>query len=158
MPNAREVFAHWEPVLAGLVELVEPLDEAELAWVPPGGVNSIHKLLRHLISAEEFWVEQVIRGGTMTPRTFQLLPTKAAILEDMRRVHARTLSHLDELGWEDLVRERRVVPEGSPFAGQELTLYQILSLCVDHVCHHRGQICLLLRLMGKTPPARYVAW
>ncbi|BAS26166.1 DinB family protein [Limnochorda pilosa] len=150
-------FAFWEPVRLGLKAAVDDLAEEDLAWEPPNGAMSIHKQLRHIITAEEMWVQAALRGGSYTVRSYRVLPTKEAILEDLDRVHQRTLEYLatlDEQGDPEVLRHTVLVPAG-PFEGQHLRVGDILYNLIDHECHHRGQIVLIRRLMGK-PCERFV--
>lgn len=150
MESVRERFRIWEGVRLGLKAAVEDLTEEDLTWSPPNGAMSIHRQLRHIITVEEMWVQAVLRGGSFTPRTHQLLPTKAAILEDMDRVHARTLEYLEDLSPAEL--QRTVEVKQGPLEGRRRRVGDILYNLVDHECHHRGQIVLIRRLMGKPCP------
>lgn len=153
MESVRERFAIWEAVRQGLKVAVEDLTEEDLGWQPPNGAMNIHRLLRHLITVEEFFVQAVLQGGGFTPRTYELLPTKQAILDDMDRVHGRTLAYLDGLSPADL--QRTVEVTHGPLAGKRRRVGDILYNVIDHECHHRGQIVLIRRLMGK-PCERFV--
>lgn len=152
----RRLFSHWEDVRQGIKKLVAPLDSEALLWQPEGSRASIDWIIRHLATAEAFWITGTIRGDAFTPLRRREFPTTAEVMVAWDDIHRRSLATLDNLTLEQLFEEKRVVAEPSPFAGQELTLHQIFWIAVDHECHHRGQIQMLLRLMGREPNDRYL--
>lgn len=145
------LFEPWETIRESIHLIVEPLDEEAFTWRAPGTRHSPDWIVRHLATAEEFWVDGVITGRGFQPKRRREFPGKDAILAEWARVHQRSLEVLGGLTVEDLFRERRTAIEPSPFAGQSFTLYEVFTLLVSHDAHHRGQLQLMLRLMGREP-------
>ncbi|HEY8450071.1 MAG TPA: DinB family protein [Bacillota bacterium] len=152
------LFAHWHAVRRGLKAILASLDGEAWRWRPEGARTSIDWIVRHLATAEAFWILGTVRGEPFTPLRRQDFPDPQAVLAEWDRIHQRSLQTLDELSLDQLLREHRTVGEPSPFAGRELTLHQIFWVVVDHECHHRGQIQLMLRLMGREPNDGYLIW
>src|SRR5690606_7989877 len=63
----RRLFSHWEDVRQGIKKLVAPLDSEALLWQPEGSRASIDWIIRHLATAEAFWITGTIRGEAFTP-------------------------------------------------------------------------------------------
>ena len=66
-----------------------------------------------------------------------------------RRVHDEAVARLADLTDAQLEREL-------PFAGQRMPVRVILwGAMLMHLVHHRGQLSLMCRLAGGTPPGIY---
>jgi uncharacterized damage-inducible protein DinB len=66
-----------------------------------------------------------------------------------RRVHEEAVARLADLTEADLDREM-------PFADRRLAVRDMLwGAILMHLIHHRGQLSLMCRLAGGTPPSIY---
>lgn len=63
-------------------------------------------------------------------------------------VHARTRAWIEETSLEGLLRELELPFDDFPRA----PMAQVLHHLIEHEAHHRGQIFMLLRMQGLTPP------
>lgn len=151
--KAIDLFPFHSEVREGTLAAVRDLTPEQLEWKPPGGVNNIAGLLRHLAQAEDWFIRRVVQGETMTPKRRSELPDLAALLAYLEETRGRTLSLLWEWEAERLAETRELPPQ--EFKGRPrgpVSLHWIFNNLFFHEAHHRGQIYLYLRLMGLEPP------
>jgi uncharacterized damage-inducible protein DinB len=100
----------------------------------------------HIADAEDGWlryaVTQEIEGW---PDTYNLenYPDKQSIIKLLTEVHARTSAYIANLSELDL--ERRIT---APW-GDEFSLLWIIWHIIEHEIHHRGELSLMLGLLGR---------
>ncbi len=147
--NTMEVFSHWRVVRQGLIEALDELADVQLDFVPREGLWSLSTVARHIANAEEGWFRYAVtRQHAEWPGeyTAQAYPTVDAVGELLAEVHARTEAFLETV---DVSELGQVVD--LPW-DEELTLRQIIWHVIEHEACHRGEITLMLGLMGlKTP-------
>lgn len=141
----RDLFAHWDQVRKDLVKTIQQFSEEELKWVPFEGSWAVGQIMLHIADCEDNWLHGVVRGE-FEPWIFYPLadyPTRKAILEVLERAHQRTNAFLDGLATSDLGRVY-TIPDGAQFS-----LYWILWHVLEHEIHHRGELSLILGLLGR---------
>jgi uncharacterized damage-inducible protein DinB len=136
---------------------VAELTEAQLAWKPPGGGNSIGQLLRHIALVELDWVITDLCGEKeLPPGTPALLALDGPMAEPGPRPPAEFIAALD---WcRSLTRERlKRFPKGEieatrTYRGEGVikvfNVRWILYHLLDHEAQHKGQILAVARMMG----------
>jgi uncharacterized damage-inducible protein DinB len=147
--DVRQLFNHAVWANRRLHAPLRELTPDEFARTLDGTHGSIRQTLVHLLNADAIWLERAggpTRGALLNPAdfaTFDEVLARGAQLES----HWQAL--VAALQGEDLSR----TIEFSLASGQQLslTLEQVLQQTVYHAMHHRGQISLLLRLLGKSP-------
>jgi uncharacterized damage-inducible protein DinB len=72
-----------------------------------------------------------------------------AVLAYYHKAHAETVEVLESLTTADL-EKRTVTPGGAP-----IPVWKWLRSMIEHEVHHRGQIYLMLRLLGVPTPPLY---
>lgn len=140
-----QLFAHWVPVRAGLIEVINQFSDAEISVVPFDGSWPAGQIMLHIAEAEDFWLHAVVQE-LVSPHIDYLTatyPTISEIKAVLARSHARTLALLDRLDESDLPRIYT-----SP-SGEEYTLYWIIWHVLEHEIHHRGELSLILGLLGR---------
>lgn len=157
----KDIFPYWTEIRPVLAEAVAPLGPEELGWRPPGGPNAVGDLAWHILEVEERDVHRAAigrPGGVVDPErpSRELGRLRAGPLPagfDGRRLAEALLAGRDEV--EQYLRatdaETLFLPcrrkRGGPTVGESLW-----NAFVEEV-HHRGQVFMLLRMMGRTPPA-----
>ncbi|MGD8814822.1 MAG: DinB family protein [Anaerolineales bacterium] len=142
----KDLFAHWKEVRKDLVATVEAFEESELAFAPFEGCWSVGQILLHIADAEDGWLRYcVTKELEKWPDFYTLVnfPDKSSILQALEEVHARTTAYiagLDETTIEAIV--------ATP-AGDEIPLLWILWHVIEHEIHHRGELTLILGMLGK---------
>lgn len=147
--NAYELFGHWQEVRKGLFQALDRLADAHLDFVPREGLWSLGTTARHIANAEEGWFryagtrELAEWPGAYTAEDY---PTVASIKTLLSDVHERTEAYLTTLGVADLDQVLNM-----PW-GEELSLRWIIWHVLEHEIHHRGEIFLMLGLLGLEAP------
>jgi len=146
--NAAERFDHWATVRAGLLEALALLSDEQLDFVPAERLWSLGKVARHIAEAEEGWFRYVVLGELAAWPEFrdEDTPTVAEVRSLLNRVHERTERYLETLAEEELAQAVH-----TPW-GTDLSLRWIVWHVLEHEIHHRGEIFLMLGLMGMVAP------
>jgi uncharacterized damage-inducible protein DinB len=146
--NAAELFSHWEKVRAGLLLALDQLTDEQLAFVPREGLWSLRTVALHIATAEEGWFRYVVTGELDEwPEVDESeYPTVASIKALLMQVHGRTEDYLQTLNATDL---DWVI---TTFWGAKVSLRWIIWHVLEHEVHHRGEIYLMLGLMGMEAP------
>jgi uncharacterized damage-inducible protein DinB len=114
-----------------------------------GSYGSIRNTLVHMLSAEWGWLDRCgghPRGPALKAGDF---PTLESVVTTWSTVEQHVRSFLSNLKDDDL---GRVVEYSLPNVGTRAgRLGDLLEHAVTHGVHHRGQIALLLRVLGCTP-------
>jgi uncharacterized damage-inducible protein DinB len=143
--SVRSFFAYGRWANRRLLEAAGELSADELDFDLRGSFASIKGTLRHLLWGERswlrFWREDDF-GPDLSPADIPDLPSIVdswAALEKEQDVFARELS-------EEKLRSPRRVDDDS------YVLEELIQHCSNHSTHHRGQVVLMLRQLGRTPP------
>jgi uncharacterized damage-inducible protein DinB len=147
--NAKELFGHWAEVRQGLFQALDRLSDAQLEFVPREGLWSLGKVARHIADAEEGWFRYVVTRehrewpADSSPQDY---PTVGSVKALLAEVHARTEAYLETVDAADL--DRRIE---APW-GEQVSLRWIIWHVLEHEIHHRGEIFLMLGLLGMAAP------
>jgi uncharacterized damage-inducible protein DinB len=147
--NANELFRHWAVVRRGLLQALDELTDAQLGFVPREGMWSLGTVARHIANAEEGWFRYAAtRELAEWPAeyTAQDFPTVESIKALLSEVHARTEALLKQLDAADLDQALEM-----PW-GEKLSWRQIIWHVLEHEIHHRGEIYLMVGLLGLEAP------
>ncbi|MGQ0548896.1 MAG: DinB family protein [Armatimonadota bacterium] len=163
--KAIDLFPYWADNRALLAEIIRPLKEHDLEFRPAVGQRTIGDILRHVITAEEYWWRGGILGepfGAGRPADWDTLtdeqkaayrrqrfPTLPSILQGLQTAHEPMAEFLARTDAAALCEKRRATWE------EDNTLRWILWHLVEHDQHHRGQIYTRLRLLGYDPPSTF---
>ncbi len=156
-------FRSLELVRAGTKAAVHGLSPADLDRSAVADGPTIGRLLAHAGSAEAWWIHKVWRkesspeawrpmlayGNLAKPPAPGASPALAEILSFLDAVREATRLALIKVTDPELDRASVATPEGSA------TLRWVLFHLLEHEAHHRGQIALTRRLIGK--PADFSA-
>lgn len=146
--NAAELFNHWGTVRRHLLRALELLDDEQLAFVPREGLWSLGTVARHIAAAEEGWFRYVVNRELDAWPEFgdKDYVTVASIVALLTEVHARTEAYLSTVEEADL--DRAIA---TPWC-EDLPLRWVIWHVLEHEIHHRGEIYLMLGLMGMEAP------
>ncbi len=111
-----------------------------------GSYGSIRNTMVHILSAQWGWLGRCggpERGARLNPGDY---PTVESLTETWNRVEVYVREFLSTLKDEDLARDFII-------GGAEYTmpLGELMHHAANHGVHHRGQVALLLRLLGYPP-------
>ena len=146
--DAHELFSHSEEVRAGLLQALDLLTEEQLAFVPREGLWSLRTVALHIATAEEGWFRYIATQEVdQWPEVDESdYPTVASIQALLTQVHDRTTAYLQSLNVTDL---DRII---TTFWGAKVSLRWIIWHVLEHEISHRGEIYLMLGLMGMEAP------
>ena len=103
----------------------------------------------HLLSAEWGWLDRcggAKRGPALNAADY---PTFASVRDKWQQVEGHLREFLRNLPDEDLNRVVEFALGSGP--KQSMPLGALMQHAAVHGVHHRGQIALLLRMLGKVP-------
>ena len=145
--KAKEMYRYWDLARQDLVEALGRLTDEQLGFVPKEGMRSIGDVARHIVDAEAGWVSLVVleEDEAWPEYPADELPTVQSILDEMERVHAVTEQLLEEhdVEWLNETREKW---------GGTFSLRWVFWHILDHEIHHRGEIFLMMGMLGVKVP------
>jgi uncharacterized damage-inducible protein DinB len=140
-------FNYWAN--ARLMRALERLSEDDLTKVVGGGHDSIRNTLVHIMSAEWGWLGRCggpPRGPRLRPEDF---PSLDSIKQTWTGLEEFVRTFLTNLTEADLDRPVSYTNDaGEP---RTMALGELMQHAANHGVHHKGQISLMLRLLGSDP-------
>ncbi|HET9531886.1 MAG TPA: DinB family protein [Blastocatellia bacterium] len=132
-----------------LFQTVSQLTPEQFAQPVAGSYGSIRNTLVHALSAEWGWLDRCggpKRGPRLNPDNY---PTVESLVEAWNKVEVYVREFLSKLKDEDVARDAVYLND----RGEELSMPmgELMQHAANHSVHHRGQVALLLRLLGQTP-------
>ena len=141
--HATLAYSHWAN--RRLLQAVGELSPEELDRDLRGSFQSIKGTLRHLLWGERSWLRfwrDDDFGPALSPADFPDLPS---IVETWAALEKEQDAYVQGLT-EEMLRAPRAVDNDS------YVLEELIQHCMNHSTHHRGQVVLMLRQLGRTPP------
>ena len=132
-----------------LMQVISQISADEFARPVAGSYGSIRNTLVHVMSAEWGWLERCggrARGPRLNPDDY---PTADSLVAQWNKVDGYLREFLSTLKDEDLDRNIEFTIGDS--GGSTMPLGELLHHGAIHGVHHRGQVALLLRLLGHVP-------
>src|SRR5687767_1241956 len=147
--DVERLFAYSYWANKRLFQVVSQLTPEQFAQTVAGSYGSVRNTLVHVLSAEWGWLDRCggpQRGAPLIPDDY---PTFEALIETWSKVEAYMRDFLAKLTGADL---DRVIDFTNPRGDKRsLTLGSLMQHSANHGVHHRGQVALLLRLLGYVP-------
>jgi uncharacterized damage-inducible protein DinB len=127
---------------------LEEVSDEQLGFVPREGLWSLGTVARHIAEAEEGWFRHIVTGEWATWPEFEDkdYPTVDSIKQVLTSVHQRTERYLATIDVADL---ERIIH--TPW-DEDIPLRWIVWHVLEHEIGHRGEIYLMLGLMGMELP------
>lgn len=141
-------LAYYDSVRARTRRAVVAIPDEHIEWAPRAGAFSFGDLVRHLAALERWmWAESVQDRPSRYPgHGRDLADGPVPVREYFERLSAESRAIFAALTDEDL--ERRCATP----AGVSLTMWKWLRAMLEHEAHHRGQLYLMLGMVGATAP------
>lgn len=149
MTELEMIVGGWERHRAVTLQFLDALTEEELGWRPTPESMSCDQQLLHAAQAEDFH-ERGLFGGEWNRDRLRLpvpMPSKAELRARFSEVRARMGARLATLAPADLD-----APCAHPNATNSFNLRWWLTFLLEHEVHHKGQLAVYFRLMGKLAP------
>jgi uncharacterized damage-inducible protein DinB len=143
--------------------VLDGITDEQFNWLPPGTINPISTIFLHLLAAEDYFIQSLIRGeplywvaqewgqkiGVQAPpeqghnwdefKTSRVLVSP--VLTYQQAIRAATDTYLDSFSEEEL--DRRVA-----FAGDEFSVAELLMRLIYHSACHGGEISAVKGMQG----------
>jgi uncharacterized damage-inducible protein DinB len=140
-------YGYWAN--AQLFNAVAKLTREQFTQPVAGSYGSIRNTLVHTMSAEAGWLDRCggpKRGPKLDPASY---PTFEALQQHWNQIEQHVRQFLTTLHDEDL--ERRIEYSFGPGPVSSGTVGELMHHAANHAVHHRGQVALLLRMLGHAP-------
>ena len=140
------LLSNWAEVRAGLLATIDKFSDDELSSHPVPRAYSVAETMLHIANEEDGEIRfGITRELSEFPPPFdaQRYRDKPAIIGLLSDVHARTVTYLQGLNDGDL--------DGTVETPWDETHRQIELLwhVIEHEIHHRGELSLILGLLGR---------
>lgn len=132
-----------------ILDALSQLTDDQFTQSVAGSYGSVRNTLVHVLSAEWGWIDRCggpARGPALKADDYPTVDSVRRLMQDVER-HGRTF--LSGLSDNDLDRVVEWTLGGAP--SRQSRLSDLLQHAVIHGVHHRGQIALLLRVLGHPP-------
>jgi len=140
------MLSHWEQIRAKLLETIDKFGDEELPYKPFEASWSVGEIMLHIANEEEgefrYGVTQELKEWPSEYRAedYPTIESTKSLLAD---VHSRTVEYLRTLDEIDL---DRVIE--TPW-GASIRLSNIIGHVMEHEIHHRGELSLILGMLGR---------
>jgi len=144
--KAAKLFQYWDHIRSALVATIEKFSDEELDTVPFASGYSVRQIILHIAQEEYGEIHYGITRRISEfppPYPADRYPTILTLIALLASVHNETLSYLETLQDGDLERE---VEAGW---GGRYALLDMLWHVMEHEIHHRGELSLILGMLGR---------
>lgn len=144
--DVRTLFTYNNWANRRILAACSKLAAAEFGRDLGASFGSVRGTLVHILWGEKRWLRFWLDGSLISDPPLEDFPDTVALekswssLEQDRQAFAAELS-------EERLQARLTV------RGQHFTLGELIQHILNHSTYHRGQVVLLLRQLGHTPPA-----
>jgi len=132
-----------------LFNVISQLTPEQFTVAVAGSYGSIRNTMVHLLSAEWGWLSRCggpERSQRLNPADY---PTVESLIEVSGKVEVHVRDFLSRLNVEDLARDVEYMNDRAE--KRSMPLGALMQHAANHGVHHRGQVALLLRLLGYAP-------
>ena len=146
--SVKQFLEYWDNVRARTRRVVVCIPPERLEWSHRDGAFTLGDLVRHLATIERFMYAETVAGR---PSRYpgcgrELADGYEAVVAYFDRLDAEATSIIGALSDADLERKCHTP------AGIAITTWKWLRAMVEHEVHHRGQIYLMLGMLGVPAP------
>ena len=149
IPSIDSFIAYVDSVRGRTRRVVAAIPPDQVEWTHRPGAFTLGDIVRHIGATERHMFAETARGHTSTypGHGRELADGYDAIIAYLDRTHDEAVAIYRSLSPEDLA-SHCTTP-----AGTSITTWKWLRAMIEHEIHHRGQLYLMLGMLGvKTPP------
>jgi uncharacterized damage-inducible protein DinB len=147
--DIQELYEYGDWANKRLFQVIARLSPDEFTRLVAGSYGSIRNTMVHVMSAEWGWLERCggkARGPRLNPDDY---PTVESVVTQWANVERYIREFFAGLADADLDRPIEYAIGHSEKS--VMALGELMHHGAIHAVHHRGQVALLLRLLGHTP-------
>lgn len=136
----------WQGIREGLLQIMDSFTQQDLDHRPFPGSYSVREIILHIAQEEYGEVQYGLTrklGDFPRPYEPEDYPAVDSLKRLLKEVHDETLVYLDDLEEDALEGEIEAGWGGTYLLGD------LLWHVVEHEIHHRGELSLILGLLGK---------
>lgn len=149
MTELEVINENWDRFRTVTVQFLDVLNDGDLQWRPTPEAFSCGQQLLHIAQTEDFYYHGFTAGEWDAARLKfpKHMPGNAELRRHFGEVRERMKAYLGSLTAADLDRELSV-----PHAPPGLPLRWWLWFILEHEIHHKAQLAVYLRQMGRVAP------
>ena len=151
VPDSAGFLDYWNNIRARTKRVIACIPPDRFEWTCREDGWTFADIIRHLGALERWmFAENALRRPSRYAGCGrELADGPDEVLAYLDRMHEESVALIGSLSPEDL-REHCVTP-----AGVRITVWKWLRAMVEHEVHHRGQIYLMLGMLGVATPPLY---
>ena len=145
--DVKELFGYWNEVRTGLLAALDKLNDAQLDFTPRQGMWSLRETIVHIAGTEDGWLRYYTanRWHENPPQAADY-PTIFALKALLAQQHAVTETQF-------AANAEATLAQTCPLPwGAQTTMGWAVWHVLEHEIHHRGEVFLMLGLMGIEAP------
>jgi uncharacterized damage-inducible protein DinB len=149
--SAETFLPYFENIRARTIRVASLIPPDKIEWTHRAGAFTLGDLVRHIAATERWMFAENVRGrpSRYPGHGRELADGFDAVLAYLARMHEESM-----LIFRGLTPAQLRVPVTTP-AGAPLVAWKWLRAMVEHEVHHRGQLYLMLGMLGVTTPPIY---
>ena len=142
---------YWQSVRGRTKRVIAAIPDDKLDWNHKAGTFTFADIIRHLATIERFMYAETVQWKPSSYPGYDasLQKNGESPIELMDRLDQESIAIFSRLTDEDLTK-KCVKP-----AGTSITIWKWLRAMVEHEAHHRGQIYMMLSMLGVSTPPLY---
>ena len=142
---------YWQSVRGRTRRVISSIPAEKINWTYMPGKFTFADIIRHLATIERYMYAETVQGNpSLYPGYAGSLQQEGeSPLEFMERLDSESIEIFKTLSDEDLTK-KCMTP-----AGTSITTWKWLRAMVEHEVHHRGQIFMMLSMIGVTAQPLY---
>jgi uncharacterized damage-inducible protein DinB len=149
--SMTQFLEYWDSVRARTHRVIACIPPAQIEWTHQPGKFTLGDLVRHLATIERYMYAETVAGR---PSAYpgcgrELADGHEAVVTLFERLAAE--SHAIFAALPDAILQQKC---RTP-AGSAITTWKWLRSMVEHEAHHRGQLYLMLGMLGVATPPLY---
>jgi uncharacterized damage-inducible protein DinB len=148
--DAQELFGYWRTVREYLYQALDKLTDEQLAFRPREGLWSLHETVCHIAGTENAWFGVRITHEFNNWAEADFHPADYPRVADLKALLEQVHTRIEAIYAEDADQKLKEVID-LPW-GEKTTQQWIVWHVLEHEIHHRGEIFLMLGLLGLRAP------
>ena len=142
---------YWENFRGRTKRVAQRIPPDKIEWSHAPGKFTLGGLVRHLAAIERYMYAENVQGkpSAYPGHGIELAKGYDEVLAYLDDRHAESVAIFSQLTDEDL-KKKCTTPAGTP-----ISTWKWLRAMVEHEAHHRGQIYMMLGMLGVDTPPLY---